>query len=309
MRRRLVLLAVAAAAGWAAPPPVRTDRAVLRVPFWMEGAAAPVVSAKLNGEPVKIARLLGPGDDLVILLVLDLAGDLSRVDPAREALQERLGQLPPNALVSLLRAQDGLRVLQDPTADRAAVQSKIQELTISGRAGLLDSVETALAVGDAMLAKSKVRVALLYVSDSLATNYREDFANPVVNSSDSGDMSRRFPEALIKVRMQQLHAKVARTQTPLFIVQLNYENDRLNEAYQTGLLELANATGGSAEFARTPAEIPVAISDMVERVSGHSSAELEFKRVKARQWEIELAAEGAAVRHRTRFLPAGGGSQ
>jgi len=289
----------------APPPPAKTDRAVLRVPYWLEGVAAPVVSAKLNGEPVKVSRLLGPADDLLVILVLDLAGDLSRVDPARDAVNQQLGTLPSNAMVSLLRAQDGLRVLSDPTLDRAEIQGKIQELTISGRAGLLDTVENALAVGDAVLAKAKVRVAVLYVSDSLATNYREDFSNPVVNSSDSGDMSRRFPEALIKNRMQQILARVGRTQTPLFIVQLNYENDRLNEAYQTGLIQLANSTGGSAEFARTLSEIPVTISRTMERVLGHSSAELEFKRAKARQWEIELIAEGAGVRHRTRFLPGG----
>ncbi len=298
-------LAIATLAPAAPPPPPspKADRAVLRVPYWMEGAAAPVVSAKLNGETVKVARLLGPADDLIILLVLDLAGDLSRVDPARDALHSELNRLPANAMVSLLRAQDGLRVLLDPTGDRAALQGKIQELTISGRAGLLDTVETALTVGDAMLAKAKVRVAVLYISDSLATNYREDFANPVVNSSDSGDMSRRFPEALIKVRLQQVLARLGHTQTPLFIVQLNYENDRLNEAYQTGLIELANSTGGSAEFARTLAEIPVSVSHVIQRALSHSSAELEFKRAKARQWEIQLVAEGAEVRHRTRYLP------
>ena len=301
MKKTPFILSLALAA-LAAPPPAKTDRAVLRVPYWMEGPAAPVVTAKLNGETVKVARLLGPHDDLVLLVVLDLAGDLSRVDPARDALNEQLGNLPPNAVVSLLRAQDGLRVLLDPTADRAAARTKIQELTISGRAGLLDTVETALALGDAMLEKAKVRVALLYISDSLVTNYREDFANPVVNSSDSGDMSRRFPEAIVKVRMQQLLAKLGRTQTPLFVVQLNYENDRLNEAYQTGLLELANSTGGSAEFARTLSEIPVAIARTVERVLAHSSAELEFKRAKAKQWEVELTTEGTGIRHRTRFL-------
>ncbi len=302
MRNTLVLLSCALLCA-AAPPPAKSDRGVLRVPYWIEGAAAPVVSAKLNGAPCKVARLLGPSDDLIILLVLDLAGDLSRVDPARDALNQRLGLLPPNVMVSLLRAQDGLRVLLDPAFDRAPVRDKIQELTISGRAGLLDTVETALNVGDAMLTKAKVRVAVLYVSDSVVTNYREDFANPVVNSSDSGDMSRRFPEALIKNRVQQLVAKLGRTQTPLFIVQLSYDNDRLNEAYQTGLIELANSTGGTADFARTMAEIPVAISRTLDRVLGHSSAELEFKRAKARQWEIELMAEGSGVRHRTRFLP------
>jgi hypothetical protein len=303
LKKLLAVLSLGLVCAAAPPPPAKTDRAVLRVPYWMEGVAAPVVSAKLNGEAVKVARLLGPSDDLLVILVLDLAGDLSRVDPARDALNQQLGRLPANAMVSLLRAQDGLRVLSDPTLDRAELQGKIQELTISGRAGLLDTLENALAVGDAVLAKAKVRVAVLYVSDSLATNYREDFSNPVVNSSDSGDMSRRFPEALIKNRMQQIMARVGRTQTPLFIVQLNYENDRLNEAYQTGLIQLANSTGGSAEFARTLSEIPVTISRTVARVLGHSSAELEFKRAKARQWEIELVAEGTGVRHRTRFLP------
>ena len=294
----------------APPPPPKTDRAVLRVPYWMEGAAAgSIVQAKLNGEAVKVARLLGPADDLVILLVLDLAGDLSRVDPARDALNQLLGKLPANAAVSLLRAQDGLRVLQDPTTDRGVLKGLIQELTISGRAGLLDSVETALAVGDAIMAKAKVRVAVFYVSDSLVTNYREDFANPVVNSSDAGDMSRRFPEALIKVRMQQILNRVGRTQTPLFIAQLNYENDRLNEAYQTGLIELASSTGGVAEFSRTLSEIPVALSRVMDRVLSHSSAELEFKRARVRQWEIQLVSEGTEVRHRTHFLAGGGDSK
>jgi len=114
-------------------------------------------------------------------------------------------------------------------------------------------------------------------------------------------MSRRFPEALIKGRLQQIQAKIGRTQTPLFVVQLNYENDRLNEAYQTGLIEMTASTGGTAEFARTLAEIPDAVSRAIQRVVSHSSAELEFKRAKERQWEIELGAEGAGVRHRTRF--------
>lgn len=312
MKRRLFLGAAAAVTAVAAAPPsppaTRIDRALLRVPYWSEAGAAtaPVVQAMLNGSNVKVARLLGPTDDLVLLLVLDLAGDLSRVDPARDAINARLKQLPANTMVGLLRAQDGLRVLEDPTINREAVANRIQELSVSGRAGLLDTMETALGVGDAMLTKARVRVAVLYVSDSVVTNYREDFANPVVNSSDSRDMSRRFPEALIKERMQQIVTRVGRTQTPLFIVQLNYENDRLNEAYQTGLIEVAASTGGNAEFCRTLAEIPDAVGRAFDHVLAHSSAELEFKPSGgARQYDVQLVAEGATLRHRTRFLPKG----
>lgn len=312
MTRRLLLL------GWPAlayaadgpSPPKGSARASLRVPFW-PAAQEPqlpentVVQAKVNGEAARIARLLGPADDLIVLLVFDVSGDLSRVDPAREAINARLQELRPNVLVSLLRAQDGLRVLKDPTADRAAITGAIQELTISGRAGLIDTMETALALADAMLLKAKVRVAVLYVSDSLVGNYREDFANPVVNSSDSRDMSRRFPEALIKERMQQVLARVGRTQAPLFVVQLSYENDRLNEAYQTGLIEVALATGGVAEFCRTLTEIPSTVDRVFQRIVNHSSAEIEFPLAKSRQWDVELVAEGAEVRYRNRFLPGG----
>ncbi|MBM3796722.1 MAG: hypothetical protein FJW31_22305 [Acidobacteria bacterium] len=311
MKRRLFLGTTAAVTAMAAPPPPATpaDRALLRVPYWSEAAdaaATPVVQAMLNGANVTVARLLGPADDLVLLLVLDLAGDLSRVDPARDAINARLKQLPANTMVGLLRAQDGLRVLEDPTANRESVAGRIQELSVSGRAGLLDTMETALGVGDAMLTKARVRVAVLYVSDSVVTNYREDFANPVVNSSDSRDMSRRFPEALIKERMQQIVTRVGRTQTPLFIVQLNYENDRLNEAYQTGLIEAATSTGGNAEFCRTLAEIPDAVGRAFDHVLAHSSAELEFKPAgKVWQYDVQLRAKGAALRHRTRFLPKG----
>lgn len=323
LSRRTALLATAGAAVSLAAdgpsPPKSGARTSLRVPFWpatggvqigdSPSAQLPpgtVVQAKVNGEAARIARLLGPADDLIILLVVDVSGDLSRVDPARDALNARLQELRPNVLVSLLRAQDGLRVLKDPTADRAAISGAIQELTVSGRAGLIDTVETALALADAMLIKAKVRVAVLYVSDSLVSNYREDFANPVVNSSDSRDMSRRFPEALIKERMQQVLARVGRTQTPLFVVQLSYENDRLNEAYQTGLIEVATATGGAAEFCRTLTEIPSTIETVIQRIAGHSSAEIEFAAAKSRQWDVELVAEGAEVRYRNRFLPKGG---
>lgn len=306
-------LAVLTRAADGPSPPKGNSRTSLRVPFWPaqqpQLPASAVVQAKVNGEAARIARLLGPADDLIVLLVFDVSGDLSRVDPARDAINARLQELRPNVLVSLLRAQDGLRVLKDPTPDRAAITGAIQELTISGRAGLIDTVETALALADAMLAKAKVRVAVLYVSDSLVGNYREDFANPVVNSSDSRDMSRRFPEALIKERMQQVLARVGRTQTPLFVVQLSYENDRLNEAYQTGLIEVAAATGGVAEFCRTLVEIPTVIDGMIKRIADHSSAEIEFPIAKARQWDVELVAEGTEVRYRNRFLPGGTGKR
>src|SRR5262245_44138684 len=116
-----------------------------------------------------------------------------------------------------MRAQDGLAVIADPSHDRIASAAAIRALPVSGKAGLLDTVETAAGIADAVLAKALVRVAVLYVTDSDVRNYREDFSNPVINSSDSHDLSRRFPEGLVQERITRLEQRLASMQTPLFI--------------------------------------------------------------------------------------------
>lgn len=291
-----------------APPATKPDRSInVRVPLWANGEVmrTPELQAKINGRAAKVLRLQNTSSDLIILLVLDLAGDLSQVDPARDAMIQSIEKLPPNAYVGLLRAQDGLKVVVDPTPKRPAVVDAIREVSISGKAGLLDTVETVSQIADGMMSKARLRVAVFYVTDSLIGNYREDFTNPVVNSSDSRDMSRRFPEGLVKEKIQQLVASLLKQQTPLFIVHLNRQSDRLNEAYQTGLLELATATGGQAEFSRTIADIPAAIDRLFESIVSHQSVELEVQSGKARQVDLELAAEGRELRYRTRLLLKG----
>ncbi len=301
LRRTAITLVAAAVTGWAAAKPTRAARASIRIPFWVTSGTASVPLAKLNGAPAKILRVQGPGDDLIVLLVLDLAGDLAQVDPARDAVVEGLGKLPANTWVALMRAQDGLAVLHDPTADREKIAASIKEMSISGRAGLLDTVETVADLGDRMLEKSRVRVAVFYVTDSNITNYREDFANPVINSSDSGDMSRRFPEGLVKERISRLRANLLGRETPLFIVHLDYRSDKLNEAYQTGLLEVATATGGSATFCRSNGEIPDAIAGMFQLIGSHQVAVIQSGALSEKQADVELAAEGADLKYRTRI--------
>jgi len=291
--RKVILSFLLAIAGLAAPPDPKREPAVVRAPVWTNGE----VTAKVDGESAKVLRVLGGQSGLMILLVLDLAGDLSLVDPARATLVEQIEKLPPNALAGLLRAQDGLRVLADPGPDRTALTARIRELNISGRAGLLDTVEQAVELGDSILAKARVRLAVLYITDSVIGNYREDYTNPVVNSSDSADLSRRFPEGLVKEKIHQLTAQVSRRQSPLFIVHLNHRTDRLNEAYQTGLLELAAATGGSAEFCRSVAEIPAAIGKVFESILSHRAVDVEIRLGKMRQVALEVAA-GDSVRAR-----------
>src|SRR3712207_5785766 len=91
------------------PVTVATDEAPLKPADFkaaIEGAGA-----------VNVVRIRSPKDDLLLMLVMDTVGDLAYVEPARRALAERFAELPPRTHVTLLRAQDGLRVVTDPTSN------------------------------------------------------------------------------------------------------------------------------------------------------------------------------------------------
>jgi hypothetical protein len=301
-----ILISLAAAAG--APPPAHRD--VVRVPVWAvakepsqaEPLTMKAFSGKVDGEPAAVVAAHGPGDDLIVLVVLDLTDDLALADLAKSSLVLALGALPPKANIALLRAQDGLHVLVDPTSDRAAVTEAIQALPVSGKAGLLDTVEVAARIADKMLASAAVRVAVVYLTDSNVTNYREDFTNPVINSSDQHDMSRSFPEGLIREKISKLEPKLALYQAPLFVIHVAYRSDRLNEAYQTGLLQLASVSGGSSAFRRSRAEIPDAISSTFHSVAAHYSVALRMPQRPPKVIQVQLEVPGHALTYRNRFV-------
>ena len=179
---RLIRVVLWSALGVWAGAPEKSSWRVSFVP--VDGAPVKMeeLNATVNGAPARVARMIGDQEPLVLLVVLDLAGDLSLVDPAREALISEIANLPPQVSVALLRAQDGLRVLDDPGTRREQLAESIRKLAISGRAGLLETINSAVILADTMLLKTRVRTAVLYVSDSLITNYREDYTNPVVSN-------------------------------------------------------------------------------------------------------------------------------
>lgn len=253
-----------------ATAPVQAQPARISIPAWIDSQGIPGPSgfeAAINGKPAGIASELGPQSDQIILIVMDVTGDPSLIDPARESLIGEIGKLPPNTWVGLLHAQDGLHVLADPAANRTGVTDAIRDLPNSGKPGLFETVQPALSLADALLNKSSVRVSVLFVTDGNIYNYREDYTNPVINQSDPHDLSRRFPEALIQEKVSKLLDATASLEAPLFVVHIHNRTDRLNRAYQNGLETLAEATGGRADFCRSVAEIPEAITAAFERMS------------------------------------------
>ncbi len=299
MRAILLLLLAGALAA--------AQRETIRVPVWVQaeagapGLARESLTVRMGGAAVQPSRLLGPGDDLVLLVVADMAGDITLAELAKKSLIELTGGLPSNALVGLLRAQDGLRVEMDPTADRAAVAGAIRKLPVSGRAGLLESVQKAAAVGDAVLAKAAVRVAVLFITDSDVSNYREDFTNPTINYSDSGDMSRRFRDGLVRERIAKLDQALSMTETPVFIVHLAYRTDTLNQAYQTGLMTLAATTGGASHFCRSQSEVADAISRAFESITAQYSLTVPLPDAPPKVLTVTMESPGRALNWRTRF--------
>jgi hypothetical protein len=291
----------------AAPPPKPTGR-VLKVAVWAEapeGAALMPkdLTATLAGMEARVMDLRGPGDDLILVAVLDLAGDLSLAEPAKEALAADIEKLSPRTAVAVMRAQDGAKVLADPGTDRAAAVSAVRDLPVSGKAGLLNTVETVTRLADAILAKANVRVAVLYVTDSDPENYREDFTNPVINSSDTHDLSRKFPEALVQEKISKVAAVLAQRQAPLFVVHLRYRSDRLGEAYQSGLKQVAEVTGGSAIFCRSSEEIADAIQRALNLIASSYSVAVALPDLRSNSFDLKLDAGGKySLTYRTHYV-------
>jgi hypothetical protein len=262
------------------------------------------IKATVEGEQAKVLAVRDPATPLLLNVVLDLTGDMALIGPAREALKAEIAALSSNVWVSLLRAQDGLRVLTDPGPDRAAVNAQLDALETTGRAGLLGAVQPAAELAERILHRSPIRTALLFLTDSNIYNYREDYTNPVVNPSDSRDLSRRFPEALIREKTAKLASALNATDVPVFVHHLAWLRDRLNEAYQTGLQQIAEATGGSASFSRAPGDISGDVSQILKKILSHWAVDLELPAGTKRTYSVQLSVEGREIQYRTKYTLA-----
>jgi hypothetical protein len=304
---RLLPFMLVASMLWASG--ARTEGPVLRIPVWLDPASASEAlkaedfQALIEGQAAEVARVAGPEDEMMLLVVLDVTGDLSLVGPAKETLVNQVQNLPPNVYAGLLRAQDGLRVLVDPTLDRQQLADTVNGVVISGNAGLLNTIETAAQLADRVMEQSGVAVAVLYVTDSNIYNYREDYTNPVINRSDSRDVSRHFPEGLVKEKISKVQLKLAEFRVPIFVVHLDYRTERLNEAYQTGLLQLAEESGGTAVFCRSRAEIPEAIRTAMRRASSLRLLEVRAGSSAGKAVQVQLSCPKGVAHYRSRVQP------
>ncbi len=305
MAALLVLYSTSGRITGAAPPKPRPS---IRIPIWPDSGGKleqKNLKATIDGGEAHVLGLQRPGEDLLVILVMDLVEDLALADLVKQTLVESVKALPEHVYVAVMRSQDGLEVLADPTPDRESLAATIQGISVTGKAGLLETVETALQLGDSIAAKSGIRVVIYFVTDSSVSNYREDFTNPVINSSDSRDISRTFPEGLIREKISKMEGLISQRQTPLFILHDSYRSDRLNEAYQAGLLELAVVTGGTAIFCRSSAEIQPSDRRLWSQITSLFMLTVQLPEKVRRNLEVKIDAGDTPVTYRTRFTVKG----
>src|SRR5262245_45081368 len=153
-------------------PENKTSSSILKIPVWVEEGAdkfwadgkRQTFNVFIEDKEVPIKSFQGPRNPTIVLVVFDTVADLARVDIARSELSDAIKGLPENYWIGLLRAQDELAVIQEPTADRAALLKKIQDTPVAGKAGLLDTLEPVSRLATGMLQNAGVRLCILYVT-------------------------------------------------------------------------------------------------------------------------------------------------
>lgn len=301
MTRRFLLLLASAAAAASPRPPASPRGRRRRIAAWLASGSAEGLQATVEGRSAPIERILSPQDNLLLLIVLDMVDDIARIDAARQAAASAIEQFPPNVWTGVLSAQDGLRVLSDPSPDRAATIAAIQNAPTTGRAGFLETVHSSARLAASLAHKAPVRTAVLYLTDSEISNYREDFTNPVINYSDTRDLSRRFPDALVREKSARLATALSPSDAPIFAVHLAFRRDRLNEAYQTGLQQIVESTGGQAWFCRNLTEIPGAVAAAFERIQTMYCVDLRLPEGLPKNVTLQLSGPGADLQYRNRL--------
>ncbi len=229
----------------------------------------------INGETVPVDSVQTPDDHLILLLVLDTVRYPDRVDAALDSLVAKVTELGPKYYVGILTAQDGLVVRQDPVRSRRRLREKLDAIEVRGVPGLLDVVVEVSRLADETLHAADIRLAALFLTDGEIDDYRGDYTIPVVNPSDSSDLSRRFGSQLILERVRSVVDSLETAQAPLFFIHLARRYDDLNEVYQNGISEFARVTGGQALFAQGLQEVPALVGQALDEIASHSVLTLD----------------------------------
>lgn len=268
---------------------------VLKTPVWADAPPSDL-DVEINGQLAAPVAVSDSDSHLILLLVLDAVSRPDRVDAAREAVISKLTELGRKVHAGVLSAQDGLSVVQPPIRSRKRLREKLESVAVRGVPGLLDVVGQVSRLADETLGAADIRLAVLFLTDGQIEDYRGDYTLPVVNPSDSRDLSRRFRGQLIRERIRSVAGSLESSQAPIFFLHLVRRYDDLNEVYQNGISEFARMTGGLALFARAVQDVPVMVEQLLDEIAAHVVLSLEV--ACDGPLRLEVMADDAGARHK-----------
>lgn len=185
-----------------------------------------------KARPVQVEAL--PAEQLQVALVLDTSGSMSGAPlaAAKAAAQSFLAQIPAGVPVAVVGFGATAAVVNPLSADRAAQQAAIAELTANGRTALYDGLRAGLAQ---LPAAPEIR-------------------RVVVLLSDGGDTSSAHG-------LEPTAEALAAAKVPVFAVEL-----RTVESNPAALDALASRTGGRVVAAGDPTALEGAFGAVAEQI-------------------------------------------
>ncbi|MBP7865683.1 MAG: hypothetical protein KA419_07005 [Acidobacteria bacterium] len=289
--------------------------------------AAGDFDVRLDGKPIEVESFLGSESPMAILLALDVTGDRLGIETVRAELVRFVEVLPPNVQVLLMTLNDGARMIQPNTADRGKLTQAIRSCATTGHPGFLESVEAVARFADNLLKRNPVRIATLVVTDSNVRLYRRQYTTADFSTAaeDLRGALRAFaaPLFILRVPVQPVETLtselpvgtpgysqdrgfssrqegVIRTEptvdgAPQPAMTKRFASEVPNRTYEGVLHDLAEQTGGRAEFPLDEKGISTALASLLRRI--HAVYVLEVR---------PGSAPGAEVKPDVRLKPSAG---
>mgnify|MGYP001766011206 CR=1 FL=1 len=247
---------------------------------------------QLDKKPVGLASCNGPESPVLIPLVFDTTGDLTYIDAIRKELVKAIQGLPPNVQLMVLTANDGLKVVQNNTGDKALLTQAITTYNTKGYPGFMENVLNVAEQMHKLQANHTIRVCPILITDSEIYRYRKQYTTADFNTE-----------------ADRYESKLKETSVPLFVVRLPIgNNDQFNRNYEGAIREMVRVTGGEAEFPMGVTGVPVALSNTLRRIMGtyilgFTSPDLKPGKEQRIKVELQGAAGDVDVEYQKNIKP------
>jgi VWFA-related protein len=206
----------------------------------------------MDKEPVQVDFFLNTDAPVLIPLVFDTTGDLTYIDAMRQELTRFVDNLPPGIQLMVLTANDGLKVVQNNTADKELLKKAILNYSTKGYPGFMENLLGVAEYMNKLVLKTKIKICPIVITDSDIYKYRKQYTSADLNTE-----------------AERIKGKLQESFVPMFVLRLPAGGtDTLARNYEGLMRELARSTGGEAEFPMGLAGVSSALASTLHRIHG-----------------------------------------